>query len=172
MFKVNDHIAYNSTGVYIIIDIRKERDINGNYTEYYVLKPAFNNNITIKTPVHNSKVLMRNILTKDEVLALIDAMPEKESIWIKNDRQRYQNFKAALRTGESEEWVKLIKTIYLEKQEKTEQGKKLTKPDEYIMEAAEKNLYEEFAVVLNISPNEVISYILKRISSLKIASRN
>jgi CarD family transcriptional regulator len=94
-----------------------------NSAEYYVLQPAFNNNMTIKTPVNNRKVLMREIITKDDALSLIESMPETETVWINNNRERNENFKAALKTGESEEWAKLIKTLYLEKQEKSEHGK-------------------------------------------------
>lgn len=104
-------------------------------------------------------------MTKDEVLALIASMPEVEFLWNNNDRERNENFKAALRTGESEEWVKLIRTIYLERQEKTDLGRKLAKTDEEIMKAAEKNLNEEFSIALNISPDEVLPYILERIPS-------
>ena len=165
MFKVNDYVVYGTTGVCQIIDIRKEKDIYSNgEIEYYVLQPVFNNNMTVMTPVNNEKVLMREVMTKDEVLSLIAAMPEEETIWINDYRERCDKFKAALKTGECEEWVKLIKTLYLEKKEKTALGKKLMKSDEDIMGAAEKNLYEEFAIALNISPNEVVSYIHNHIS--------
>lgn len=42
-------------------------------------------------------------------------------------------------------------------------GKKLTKTDEDIMNIAEKQLSEEFAVALDISPDEVLPYILEHI---------
>lgn len=158
MFKVNDYVVYNSAGVYKIIDIIKE-----NHTEYYVLQPAYEKNLIIKTPVNNPKVSMREVITKDNVLSLIAAMPEKETVWIKDDRKRSENFKAALKSGECEEWIKLIKTLYLEKQERTNAGKRLMKADEDIMKAAEKNLCEEFAVVLNTSPDEIVSYILDHV---------
>lgn len=41
----------------------------------------------------------------------------------------------------------------------------IMKTDEEIMNTAEKNLYEEFAIALNISPEEVVSYIHERIPS-------
>ena len=53
MFKINDYVIYNSIGVYQIADIRKDKDISNTETEYYVLKPVFDNNMTIKTPVNN-----------------------------------------------------------------------------------------------------------------------
>ncbi|NLM11944.1 MAG: transcriptional regulator [Clostridiaceae bacterium] len=164
MFKINDYVIYNSMGVYKIIDIREEKDINDNDTEYYILKPVYGNNLTIKTPVNNTKVFMREILKKEEVLTLIKSLPEQETAWIDDDRKRSEAFKASLKTGDSEEWAKLIKTIYLEKQKKSVDGKKLMKADEDIMKIAEKNLYEEFAVALNIQPEEVVSYILEHVS--------
>ena len=41
MFKVNDYVIYNSMGVYKIIDIRKEKDINDEETEYYIMQPVY-----------------------------------------------------------------------------------------------------------------------------------
>ena len=162
MFKVKDYIMYGSTGVCQIVDIRNEKCAGSGDTEYYILQPVYNNSMIIKTPVNNQKVFMRETITKADVLSLIATIPETETMWINNDKQRSENFKAALRTGKSEECIKVIMTIYLEKKEKTAVGKKLTKIDEDIMEAAEKQLYEEFAIALNISPGEVVSYILER----------
>jgi CarD family transcriptional regulator len=91
-------------------------------------------------------------------------MPEKETIWIDDSRERSEYFKAALKTRKSEEWVKLIRTLYLEKEARSAVGKTLMKIDEDIMNTAEKQLNEEFAIALNISPDEVIPYIIEHIS--------
>lgn len=164
MFKVNDHIIYNNMGVCRVVDIRKEKDINDKETDFYILNPVYGNNLTIKTPVNNSKIFMRKILQRDDVLSLIESLPDQETNWINDDRQRNEVFKATLKKGESKGWAKLIKTIYMEKQEKSAMGKKLMKIDEDIMKAAEKNLYEEFAAALNISPEEVATYIIEHVS--------
>lgn len=116
MFKVNDYVVYSTTGVCKIIDIIREKNISDNDTDYYVLEPVYDKNLIIKTPVNNPKVLMRNIITKDEILELIASMPEKESIWINDDRERNEKFKAVLKSLESEEWMNLIRTIYIAKQ--------------------------------------------------------
>lgn len=163
MFKVSDYVVYGSTGVCQIIDISKEKNLSNDEIQYYVLQPVYNNKMIIKAPVNNQKVLMRQIITKDDVSTLIADMPKKQAIWINDDKQRTENFKDALRTGKSEEWIKVIKTIYLEKEEKFVVGKKLTKIDEDIMKTAEKQLYEEFAIALNISPDKVLPYIIEHI---------
>lgn len=102
MFKVNDYVVYSLTGVCRIMDIIKEKDVNNHEIEYYILQPVYNSNMTIKTPVNNQKVLMREIITKDDISSLIAAMPENENIWIDDYRQRTEEFKAVLRTGECE----------------------------------------------------------------------
>lgn len=164
MFKVNDYVVYGTRGVFQIIDIKKEKHKSSDETEYYILQPVCNNKMTIKTPVNNSKVLMREIMTKDDVSSLIAAMPEEETIWINDDKQRNEIFKAALRTGKNEELIKIIKALHIAKEKRSVIGKKLRKTDEYIMETAEKQLHEEFAIALNILPSEVGSYILGHIS--------
>ncbi len=163
MFKVNDYVIYNIMGVYKITDIRTEKDLNDVETEYYIMEPAYGNNLTIKIPVNNSKVYMRKILSKDDVMSLIEEIPELDTVWIDDDKKRSQTFKEALKTGDTKKWIKLVKSIYIEEQEKTANGKKLMKTDEDIMKTAEKNLYEEFAMALDISPEQVFSYIKEHI---------
>jgi CarD family transcriptional regulator len=164
MYKVNDYIVYGATGVCRVENIVKEKDINGDEIDYYVLHSVCENGLTIMAPVSNPNVLIREIISKDEISALIATMPEQETVWITKYNERNNNFKAALKSGKCEEWVKLIKTIYMAKQGKYGEGKNLAKSDKDIMESAEKKLFEEFAIVLNIPPTEVISYIRERVS--------
>jgi CarD family transcriptional regulator len=164
MFKVNVYVVYGSVGVCQIRDIRKDEYNINDETKYYVLKPVYGDNMTIKIPVNNPNVSMRAVLTKEEVLSLIVTMPINETIWIDDNRERSEQFTAVLRTGKTEECAKLIKTIYLEKEARSAEGRTVTKKDEDILNIAEKHLNEEFAIVLDISPDEVAPYILEHIS--------
>ncbi|MGI6093586.1 MAG: transcriptional regulator [Veillonellaceae bacterium] len=164
MFKVNDYVVYGATGVCQITDVVKN-SYCGTETEYYVLHPVYHNNMTIKVPVSNSS--MRPILTRDEVLSLIASMPDRETIWIDDQRERTNIFKAALKSHKSDDLIRIIKALYHEKQAKAATNKRLAKTDEDIMNSAEKLLYEEFAIALNISPAEVVPYIFDFISHLE-----
>ena len=163
MFEVNDYITYGMTGVCQVIDITKERFIDNLQKEYYVLKYLYSNDTIIKIPTDNEKVPMRKLLSKGELTTLIDKMPNSETIWIDDDKKRNEEFKSILKTGELENLVKLIRSIYLDKEYKKSIGKKTYKIDDDIMDIAERLLNEEFATILNISPNEVTSYILNHI---------
>lgn len=164
MFKTNDYVVYGSTGVCQVVNIEKGQNDDNSEIEYYVLCPVYSDNITIRVPVNNTSILMRAICSKDDVYSLIKMMPEIETVWIDNDKQRTSDYKAAIKTGRTDEWIKIIKTLNLEREARTSSGRRLRKTDEDILNTAEKYLNEEFAVVLDLSPDEVPGYILAHIS--------
>lgn len=163
MFKVNDYIMYGMTGVCKIIDITNEKFINNDQRKYYVLMPIYSNNTIIKIPVDNSKITMREIISKDDVNSLINNMSNMETLWIDDERKRNEQFKTMLKSGQCEELIKLIKCIYYNQEYKKSIGKKSYQVDNNIMKEAERLLNEEFAIILNISPDEVTSYISSQI---------
>ena len=164
MFRVNDYVMSFSSGVCRITAIKAD-EASSNDSEYFVLSPVYQSNLTVMVPVRSAGNLMRPILTKEEVLVLIASMPDLETIAVPDCRERTNMFKAALKTRDNNSLIKVIKTLYLEKQSKTSSNQKLTKPDEEIMNAAERQLNEEFAIALEITPEEVPSLILSCITS-------
>jgi len=158
MFKVNDYIRYGLTGVCQVIDITTESNAAEGEIQYYVLNPVYQDNLTIRVPVRNESV-MRSLATPDEVAALIAGMPGKETTWIEDMRQRKEFYKSVLRSGDNEEIVQMIKTLYVEREARLSIGKKLPLTDENMMIEAERQLYQEIALVVGISPDEVAAYI-------------
>lgn len=65
-----------------------------------------------------------------------------------------------LKSGKCEDLIKLI----FNKRYAKSTSKKLNKADKEIIKEAERLLHEEFAIILNISPNEVNSYIESQIA--------
>ena len=163
MFKINYYVVYGSTGVCEIKDIKSEK-ANNEEVEYYILNPVYDRRMTIKTPVLNRKVSMRDIMTKEDVSLLINKISNNEVISIENARERMEAFKSIVRNGTSDDLIKVINTIKGDKKEKINIGKKLNKTEEDIMVSAKKKLYEEFAIVLDIPIEEVSSYIKEKIS--------
>ncbi len=152
MFKVDDYIMYGRTGVCKVVDITNEKFINGEERKYYVLSPIHNNNNTIiKIPLDNTKVPMRKIISKEDVTSLINDMSNMEELWIEDEKKRSNEFKTMLKSGKCEDLIKLISN--------KRHSKKLNKADKEIIKEAERLVNEEFAIILNISPKEVNSYI-------------
>ncbi len=160
MFKINDYIMYGTTGVCKVVDIKEEKFINSTKKVCYVLSPIYSKNTIIKIPIDNDKISMRKVISKDEVSSLIYNMPNNDTIWIDDDRERSEKFKSMLRSGNCKELITLVKSIYSKRKLS---GKSSYKNDNEIMILAEKLLNEEFSVILKIKPEEVKSYILSHV---------
>lgn len=106
---------------------------------------------------------MRKIISKVNVVSLINDIPNMETIWIDDEKMRNKQFNTMLKSGKCEELIKLIRSICSNKEYIQSIGKKLHNVDEKIMKEAERLLHEEFAIILDISPNEVTSYISSHI---------
>ena len=151
-----------------VVDIEEER-INNKNQEYYVLNPVYAKNTIIKTPVNNQKVMIRNLITRADVDSLINDIPNNEVLWIEDEKSRNNEFKSMVKTGKCEELIKVVRSIYMNKRKKTLKGKKIYKGDEVIMQTAEKLLNEEFATILDITPEEVPLYIKHHVPNEQIS---
>ncbi|MFQ9798058.1 MAG: CarD family transcriptional regulator [Clostridia bacterium] len=105
VFQVNDMIVYGAHGVCRIAEI-EERDFNGSSIEYYILKPVYDEKATIFVPVLNDRLTakMRRVLSKDEIEALIESMPNEDTLWIENEMQRKERYKEIVSRGIERSW--------------------------------------------------------------------
>lgn len=167
MFSINDMVIYGTEGVCEIINI-EEKDLMGTKKKYFVLKPVKNENSTYYAPTDNEKVLakMRRLLTKEEIDALIDSMPDENAIWIDGDNERREKYRAILTEGSPSELIKMIKAIFFERKRREENKKRLTASDERFLNEAEQILHGEFQYVLNLNSDELMTYIFERIEKI------
>lgn len=106
---------------------------------------------------------MRKVLSPEEIYHIVKEMPDENLIWIEDENCGLKEYKEILLKGEHREIIKLIKTLYLHKQEQLKIGKNLHKVDERFLKDAEKLLYDEFAYVLKIKPEQVLPFIQEQI---------
>lgn len=164
MFGKGEYVVVGNKGVCAVEDITT-LNISGvdKEREYYILKPVYMSGSTVYVPVDTANESMRRVLTKEEAKQLIDGIPEIPLITIANDKLLEQEYRGCMKSNCCEEWIKIIKTIYLRKQKRMEAGRKVTAVDAKYFRIAEDNLYGELAVVLNIPRNEVQEYITSEI---------
>lgn len=164
MFEKEEYIVYGVTGVCKVKDISslEMKDISKDRL-YYILQPVHAKEEKIFTPVDNTKITMRRVLSKNEASRLLDQIPEIEELWVDNEKLREERYKAAMKSCDCREWIKVIKTLYTRKQHRIQQGKKLTSVDERYFHKAKENLYSELAVALELEENEVEEYIVNRL---------
>ncbi len=164
MFEAGDYIIYGSNGVCRVEGIGT-LDVSGVPKDrlYYTLQPVYSKGSKVFTPVDNDKVVMRPILTETEAKKIIDGIREIEELWIEDVSKRDMVYKESMKKCDCMEWIKIIKTLYMNKQNRLAEGKKVTAGDERYLRQAEDNLYGELAVSLHIDRDKVEEYIIARV---------
>ena len=170
MFEVGEYVVFATNGVCKVEAVGK-LEMNGMSEEklYYTLTPIHASETKVFTPVDNNKVVMRRVLSKEEALALINDINNIETISITDDKAREEVYKEAIKKCDCRELIKIIKTLYLRKEARLSEGKKVTNSDERYLKIAEENLYEELALPLEIDRSEMGAFIVERVEALKKA---
>ena len=163
MFKIADKVVYGETGVCLIEDICEKEFLKNQRKMYYVLRPIFSNGNLIYSPIENSKVPMRNIISKQEAEELVKSIP-----YIINNMQEYteitvNDYKNEIISHSPQKLVELTARIYNRKKAVQLYKKRLNAIDEKYMKIAENLLFGELAEALGINIEEVQNYIAKTI---------
>lgn len=163
-YKIGDTVMYGRAGVCKIKDIKDENFFGTKSEKYFILIPVYDTKNVIYAPVNSDEDKLRKLLSQEEVHELISAMPDETLLDNTNETQRRAECYEILKNGSHMDLIKLIKTLYALKEEKIQSGKKFASTDERIMNDAEKQLYEELALVLDIEPEEVLPFIMGEIN--------
>jgi len=164
MFSVGDMIIYGSEGVCTIekIDCMNISGISKD-KKYYYLTPLYRGG-TIYAPT-DTPVFIRNLITKEEALALIDKIPEIEADTFSsvNIRLLSDHYQSIIKSYKCEDLVKVMKSIYKKRQSAMEKGKRLGSVDERFLVKTENMLFGELAVALGIERDEVDDFIRQKL---------
>jgi CarD family transcriptional regulator len=161
IYKVGDLIIYGNTGVCRIEDVAAlDAQGTGHEQLFYVLTPLYQN-CTIYAPVHNTKIFMRPIITKEEAERLIEEMPSirAEAYHTRSVSQLAELYKESLKTHECSDLIELCVSLYTKKQDAEQQNRKFGALDEKYMKRAEELLFGELAAALGIEKDRVPAYI-------------
>ncbi|MCM1192996.1 MAG: CarD family transcriptional regulator [Butyrivibrio sp.] len=165
MFEIGEYVVCGNKGVCVVENITT-LDIAGVDKErkYYILKPKYQLGSTVYVPVDSTKDSMRRIIRREEAQKLIDTITDVPLLAITNEKLSEQIYRECLKSGNCEEWVRILKTIWRRKQERLRAGRKETAVDARYFHMAEESLYGELAVALDLKREEVEAYIEKAVS--------
>lgn len=160
MFEKGEYIVYGRNGVCRIEDIT-HLNISGVDRKklYYVLVPVNSRGSRIYFPVDKKDANARKLMTEQEAWALLEEIQNIPETWVSNEKMREEIYKRALNSCDYRQWVAVIKTLYLRKQERIAQGKKVAAMDERYLKLAEEALYSELAFALGKEKTEMEPFI-------------
>lgn len=161
-FDIGEYVSYGINGMCNIEDIRPmQLSQCVEKMMYYILRPESNPKSTIFVPVNNQKLVskMRELMTKDEINAMLVRMKDRTLEWEKDVRFRTESFHEILNNGVNQDLILMIRCLHRKRQELIQLGKKLPARDSNTLKTAERLVEEEFAHVLHIKCEEVSDYI-------------
>jgi len=144
MFGKGEIVFYENKGVCEVMDVIT-MNLQGIPKDklFYVLHPYFTKDDKIFTPIDNDKIIMRKLITKEEVDQLVGEISEIEELIIDNEKMREETYKECIRSCECKQWVRIIKTLKKRRNRRIQDGKKTTASDDRYLKLAENNLYSE-----------------------------
>lgn len=160
MYKIGEFVVYKR-------DVCKIENIkNVQNQDYYVLIPMSDKSLKINVPVDNKFGFLRNLITKEEIEKLIEMIPNINVVE-SNDKMIENEYRILMNSGKHEDLISIIKTTYLRNKERLDNNKKIGDKDNNYFELAEKYLYNEFSIVLNMSYEDTKKYVIDKVSKLE-----
>ena len=162
-YEVGAYMVHESSGVCQVMEI-SEQALQGRGSEklYYSLEPVFSKGTRITTPV-DTKVRIRDVMESTEFEKLLERLPRLPVLVEENARARTELFREEIAKFDIDALATVLKTVYLRKEKRIAEGKKVMASDEKIMNIASKKLFEEMAFSMDVSMEEIADRFYERI---------
>ena len=157
MYKKGDYVVYRHD-ICTIKDIRKNK-LNG--ITYYVMNPIDDDSLIIDIPIEDRMGHLRDVISSEDAKKLIERIPNINPIEDINEKNLEIKYKELLATGKYDDLIKIIKTTFLRNESRTNNKKKISEKDNNYFKIAEKYLYNELSISLNMSVEDVKDYIFR-----------
>lgn len=167
MFQPGELVVYGSTGVCRVESIEQPNQTGPDrHRDYYRLKPLYQDGV-IFSPVDNTKVAVRPVISREEAERLIALIPsiQADAYRAPTLQALAQHYQTAVQSHSCRELIELMMSIYTKQKQAEAQKRRLGMVDERYMKQAERLLYGEFAVALELPVEEVQPYIAQRVSA-------
>ena len=165
MFEIGEFIVYGVNGICRVEGIGPSPYDKTDPRTFYLLIPVNNPmGSSIYTPVDNDRVPMRRLMTRDEIEALIAAIPEIETLEVPIEKQRREIYRTTIGVLDPKGYVKVIKTVQRRREELTAARKHVPMTDLEYGRLAKHLLCSECAHVMGVSEDDADAYILSSLA--------
>ena len=161
MLDRGDAVVYKCRGLYKVEEIGT---LDFSYSEngkvYYTLQSVEDSGDRVYVPADDETHIRRPV-SRAEALELIGRMPEIETLDVKNEKLREQEYKNCISGYSPEGWVRVLKTAY----SRTKSRGSVTSIDRKYQLILEHALYSEFSYALGMPEGQVPEFIAEHVKT-------
>lgn len=159
MFKINDKVVHSREGLSTIVNKTTMGE-----NEYFIIHADRGGGENIYVPVNNTTNLIRPIMNEDEAKEIIEYMKSVVAEFISNTKQRRDQYKKRLLSGNVKDLAYLSRQLYFYNYY-NENGQlvKLGPTDVQMLKDAETILLDELSISFHVDRNNVEDYVKKLI---------
>ena len=155
MFEVNDKVVHAREGLSTIVS---KTEMAGN--EYFVIHSDHGSKENIYVLVNNTGKLIRPIMNSEQADEVIKYMKEVKAEFISNTKQRRDQYKRKLLSGDVNDLAYLSRQLYFYNfYNANGQLVKLGPTDVQMLKDAEPILFDELAISYNINRDDVCEHV-------------
>lgn len=160
MFAIGDTVMHPSEGVCNVENVTPMRFAGMPARDYYVLKPAMEKaSNLVYMPLERGDVVLRRLLSRRDIVELIDRSKTVENFFIEDSRMRKDAFQKILSSCDYARIIRVIVLLHEERERRVASGRKPCASDEALLTHAERLLHQEFSYVLHMNPEETVAFI-------------
>lgn len=165
MYCEGERMVYGVHGV-CRVAAQEERTVNREKKSFLILEPEGQPGTRFMVPMQNPSAMakLHPLLTPEEMASLLSSEQVHTARWIVDEGQRKQLYRELLGSGDREQLMQMVHTLYLHREKQTAAGKRCHVADEFFLRDAEKLLVGEMSVVLGISQESAKDRLQKELS--------
>ena len=160
MYEINDKVVHSREGLSTIVN---KTTMAGN--EYFIIHADRGGGENIYVLVNNTTNLIRPIMNEEQAKEVINYMKSVEAEFISNTKQRRDQYKRRLLSGNVRDLAYLSRQLYFFNFY-NEQGQlvKLGPTDVQMLKDAETILFDELALSFNVARDKIVDYVKELLS--------
>lgn len=166
MFQTGESVVYGIHGVCRIVGTEKQ--IRNNEEQIFlVLEPVSQPGSRYMVPTYNPAAMakVKKMLTREELEEMLSSAAVHRDCWIRDEAQRKQYYRELITSGERQNLMAMVCTLYHHKAEQSASGRKIHMCDDNFLRDAEKILIGEVAEVLKLDLDQAKRYICSKLET-------
>lgn len=163
MFSVGDTVFYEAHGVCTVSDIQ-DQTFAGKTKAYYILRSHQNESLTLYHLVESKQSKLTHVASKERAKIILETFKKSPEPWLEQPSERSQLYRRVLESNDHIQIAQMTNTILRKEAELVVADKKLHNQDSQLLKRVLPNLYNELAVSLKISADDVKNKIDKMIA--------